>query len=724
MATIVLTAFGTLFGGPIGGAIGAALGQRVDQAIIGGGKGREGPRLKELDVQTSSYGTQIPAIFGAMRVAGTVIWSTDLIERRVKSGGGKGRPSTVNYSYSASFAVALSSRPVARIGRIWADGNLLRGAAGDFKTETGFRFHSGHGDQPHDPLLASAEASGQCPAHRGLAYVVFEELQLADFGNRIPSLTFEIFERELPVAASEIAAVASGGLITGESPAALSGYALQGGDCRMAIEPLIASLPVFVRPVGNRLEMARWSATADVISDADAVIRDGVQAMAAPEQIRGSNSKAPNIVSIRHYDPERDFQAGVQSSRRIGTGRRETQIDLPAAVNATEARRLSDLQLLQQWRGLNGSTLNFARNGQQILLGQKLPGSLSRIVEVEHFRGASRVVAAEWIEQALQNTVADSGRNQTETDFAVSPTQLMVLELPAMDAIDPARPVVAIAAAGMGPGWRRASLVIRDGDRAIDIGGTVGVANMGALLDALPAHNPLLPDRGNQPIIRLAHHAMSLPPGTGDADSFDSPMLWLGGEIIRYGRAEKIGLRDYRLSGLIRGCFGTGDIWPSHLAGTSCLLLEAESLRILDSIPTPVGANISVEALGLGDVQPVTAALAVVGLAILPPSPVHGRAEWRNGGDLWLVWVRRDRLAYAWLDGADIPNSEGGSDYHVTLSVGQSPLGEWTVSANELLISAAELAGFSIAPGAMLTFSVVQQGRYAQSRPLTLSHQY
>jgi hypothetical protein len=150
MATLVLTVVGNVLGGPIGGAIGAAIGQQIDRAVIGGGKAREGPRLKEFDVQTSSYGSAIPAVFGAMRIAGTVIWATDLIERKSKSGGGKGRPSTINYTYSVNMAVALSSRPLSRIGRIWADGNLLRGAAGDFKVQTGFRFYSGNGDQGAD----------------------------------------------------------------------------------------------------------------------------------------------------------------------------------------------------------------------------------------------------------------------------------------------------------------------------------------------------------------------------------------------------------------------------------------------------------------------------------------------------------------------------------------------------------------------------------------------
>ena len=137
MATLILTAVGTAVGGPVGGAVGAILGQAADQRLFAP-KGREGPRLGELAVQTSAYGTAIPKIFGRMRAAGTVIWATDLRERRSASGGGKGQPKTVAYSYSANFAVALSARRGCAVGRICADGKLLRGLAGDFKSATKF----------------------------------------------------------------------------------------------------------------------------------------------------------------------------------------------------------------------------------------------------------------------------------------------------------------------------------------------------------------------------------------------------------------------------------------------------------------------------------------------------------------------------------------------------------------------------------------------------------
>jgi len=164
MATLVLTVVGGILGGPVGAAIGATIGQVVDRDVLFKPKGREGPRLSDLSVQTSSYGTQIPKVFGTMRVAGCVFWSTDLIESRSTQSGGKGQPSLTSYSYAVSFAVLLSARPIAGVGRIWADGNLLRGAAGDFKTATGFRLHLGGEDQAADPLIASAEGLGLTPA--------------------------------------------------------------------------------------------------------------------------------------------------------------------------------------------------------------------------------------------------------------------------------------------------------------------------------------------------------------------------------------------------------------------------------------------------------------------------------------------------------------------------------------------------------------------------------
>ncbi|AYJ85932.1 hypothetical protein D3Y57_08035 [Sphingomonas paeninsulae] len=256
MATLLLTAVGTAIGGPIGGAIGAILGQAADQRIFAP-KGRQGPRLGDLSVQTSSYGSPIPRVFGTVRAAGTVIWSTDLIETRGSQSNGKGKPKTTTFNYAASFAVALSARAVMRVGRIWADGNLLRGAGGDFKTATGFRLLLGGEDQAVDPLIASAEGLGVTPAYRGCAVAVFEDFQLADYGNRIPTLSFEIVADEGAIGVGSILGALSGGAVVGETAALMQGLAVQGDSVRGVAETLAAALPVSLVDMGGAADAFR-----------------------------------------------------------------------------------------------------------------------------------------------------------------------------------------------------------------------------------------------------------------------------------------------------------------------------------------------------------------------------------------------------------------------------------------------------------------------------------
>jgi hypothetical protein len=71
-----------------------------------------------------------------------------------------------------------------------------------------------------DPLIESIE--GQAPAFRGLSYVVFEDLPLEAFGDRLPQLSFEVFSR-LPGSADGLeASLRSVNLIPGTGEFALS----------------------------------------------------------------------------------------------------------------------------------------------------------------------------------------------------------------------------------------------------------------------------------------------------------------------------------------------------------------------------------------------------------------------------------------------------------------------------------------------------------------------
>ncbi len=203
MATLVLGiaggAVGSAFGPAgaiLGRAAGALAGYTLDQALFGTRRKVEGPRLSDLDVQASTEGSPIPRVYGRARLSGEIIWATKFeeVSKTEKQGGKGGGPqvAATEYSYFANFAVALCEGEITRIGRIWADGKPLDQA------RYTFRIYRGDETQLEDSLILAKDGEG--PAYRGVAYVVFERMPLADFGNRLPQLSFEVFR---PVAGIE-----------------------------------------------------------------------------------------------------------------------------------------------------------------------------------------------------------------------------------------------------------------------------------------------------------------------------------------------------------------------------------------------------------------------------------------------------------------------------------------------------------------------------------------
>lgn len=207
MAQLVLGAVGSTIGGQIGGTIlgvsassiggfiGSVAGAYIDGMLMGGAHTSQvGPRLSDLNVLTSAEGTVIPRVYGRARLSGQIIWATRFEEeantQTVSSGGkgSRGASQTVRtYTYYANFAVALCEGEVTRLGRVWADGKEI-----DLSNYT-WRLYRGTESQQPDSLIEAVEGEDNAPAYRGVAYIVFERLDLTDFGNRVPQLSFEVF---------------------------------------------------------------------------------------------------------------------------------------------------------------------------------------------------------------------------------------------------------------------------------------------------------------------------------------------------------------------------------------------------------------------------------------------------------------------------------------------------------------------------------------------------
>jgi len=723
VATIVFSAIGTALGGPLGGAIGALAGRQVD-ALVFRPPSRQGPRLSELALAASSYGALLPRVFGRVRTGGQVIWSTDLVEQRSRQGGVKGRPASVNYTYSASFAVALSSRPIADVGRIWADGKLLRGAAGDLKVGGQLRVHHGHGDQQADPLIAAAEGSS-CPAHRGLAYVVFEDLQLADFGNRIPTLSFEVladpagFDLQTILAAVPLDCDAAvpldgmDGMVVDCSPADLLDrlaplYPL---DCDACADP------VSIRP-------ERQQQGPLVLSDASTTAApEGFGAQTGFTRTRALAPTVPYTL-LRHFDPDRDYQPGVQRApAQAGTGEVRA-IELPATIAAPAARTLIGSAAHRDvwarhtlaWRS---AELDPAVRPGVLLTWPGQPGS---------WRVSSWEWRAEGVELDLQRVAppaaapagpTDPGRASPNPDYPPAPTKLIALELPWDGSPGTPLPRAVAAAAGSGPGWSGAALFVDQGDGALISAGSTGRSPdiLGTSETPLAPGTPLLLDRAATVTVRLADPAASLTDATLRQLAQGANRALLGSELIQFATATPLGNGRWQLSGLLRGRYGTEDRIGSHGTDEPFVLLDS-GLSPLEPALVGQADAATIAAIGLHDAQPAISPIHLAGIGWRPLSPVHGTCINRPDGSRSLSWVRRSRGGWIWDDGMDLPLNEQAEQYRVEFGL-TAPIARWDCAAPVLELGAGEWAALIAAEPAG-AFTVRQIGDRGISAPLAI----
>lgn len=164
------------------------------------------PRINDLRLQDSAYGKFIPRVYGLFRVGGNLIWAGQPSQHTSggKGAGGKGpQQSTV----TMSFAIGLCEGPISGVRRIWANGKLIydisnpsnfEAISGSNQMVSNFKVYNGDEAQLPDPTMESALGVGNVPAHRGMAYVVFNELDLSPWGSYLPSFSFEVITNVAP----------------------------------------------------------------------------------------------------------------------------------------------------------------------------------------------------------------------------------------------------------------------------------------------------------------------------------------------------------------------------------------------------------------------------------------------------------------------------------------------------------------------------------------------
>lgn len=196
---------GFFVGGPAGAVQGAMWGAGIGAAIDPPrGPTTYGPRLADLSVQTSTYGQPIPRVYGTVALTGNVIWVEggrikETVRKKKVGGKGGSTATQKTYHYSATFAVALGERPngpaIVGIKRVWlgmqrkpfydAGATDPETVVASREAGTKFRWYPGSDTQQPDPRIVAEMGVGSTPAWRGLAYLVFDDLDLGEYQNSL-----------------------------------------------------------------------------------------------------------------------------------------------------------------------------------------------------------------------------------------------------------------------------------------------------------------------------------------------------------------------------------------------------------------------------------------------------------------------------------------------------------------------------------------------------------
>lgn len=237
-------------GASIGWQVGSALGRLIFKNR-GPDADNEKSRHGDYVITSAAYGTTRPIVYGTVKLAGNIIWTSGIkttanaalnghntVSNADDEGKGGNRASaqeTQDPEFYASLAIAFCEGP-AKILKIFADGKKIydKTTTANYTSTPGvgkIQIYEGDTTQVPSAVIESFQGAGNVPAYRGTCYIVIDAMPLKDYGNRVPNITAEITSTttaQYPVTSVEVDnGVASDGFVLSKRDPFL--YALNGG---------------------------------------------------------------------------------------------------------------------------------------------------------------------------------------------------------------------------------------------------------------------------------------------------------------------------------------------------------------------------------------------------------------------------------------------------------------------------------------------------------------
>ena len=647
-------------------------------------------KVNDLSVQTASVGTAIVKGYGKTRMTGNIIWGTKFVEHvntATSSAGGKGgggaKTETTTYTYSASFAIMLCEGPVTEISEVWADGNDFDMANVDYRLYTGTEY------QEPDDFMEAVEGVGCVPAYRGLAYVVFRNMVLTDYGNRIPTFSFVVHfsKNNLKDIVEEISEEAGLVLQQDVDATALASLTVEGftRDGSQTFKDQIDELRVVHIFEGSE----RFGKLVFAPRDFSKVISVNQGEIGAYETSKEDEPfqcttkydlELPKKLNLSYFSSDNYYQTGTQAAyRRLAGAVSESSLQTSVVMSDSAAKAVAEMRLYELWMARTGYEFKLPMKYGYLLPGDilelNLPDNIGKqlvVISKANFgRPGLNVISANNVAAANYSLVTRPV-DETPTEIVNTPSEVyaFILDIPKLPVDSTSSDDYVYVAIGAKQFY--GANVYRSYDGGVSCEHIMTYSNpavFGTALDGLEVAAPFYFDNGHSVTVKLESGTLESRPKK-DILNFHNAAI-LGSEIIQFMTAELVDTDTYRLSGLLRGRSGTEHKIAMHEVGDKFILLDQNNISTFaigsEYWYTDVAMRIGPRSDSVLNDSYKDYTFIPQGTSQRPWSVCHIKAKRDEAGNLLATWKRRTRKNGAWKDYADVPLSENSEAYEVEI---------------------------------------------------------
>lgn len=706
---IVGGAIGSLYGNT---QLGLSLGMMLGGLLFPPSAGEVQNGKSDVKIQTSSYGSAIPLIYGSDRIAGTITWGTDPREVVERSGGGKGKPKIKNYKYFVSFSIHVCVGPIYKVTRIWANSKVIYENTGGtgyaaaspvvdhgtgakwakFLDKDNIRIYLGSYSQPRDPVQEADLGTANCPADRGTARIVFEDFPITPFGNSIPNIEVEVqtSENEIPLSfmledLCERCQIESSLVDFSElDDIIVDGCTINSRtEARNIFEAAQKAYLFDICEYDSKIRGHKAKDKTTLSFDSD-ILGAGIQSPREEqyELSRQQEVEIPRQLNVLYRSQALDYQTFAQNATRVSGSLDEPEsLQLPFVISEIEAKKIALIHVHLRDQRRTTYVIHYPlcgikySPGDVILVNLKDIGP-TRLKIVENYLDFFGVIQSICVEedQRIYTQTADP----TSVDYPGGSiedgedTRFRIIDTgPIIDEYSD-EPTILYAASGPGSPWPGGTTKVTGKIRASSgkwVSATSELAvksTIGEVVDPIPVSDPSNVLQDIDIYVNLF---------TGNLFSAtDSELLegenvaaW-GNELIQWKTATFISGTLWKLNGIYRARRGTE--WAmDHVDGEQFVVIDDSTTRAFSAHRTEWNVErthvLYEDNRSYSDDVPESITYTIEANSAKALSPVHITFERDGSENISIEWIRRDRKGFDWVDGGDIPMSESELGFEV-----------------------------------------------------------